>query len=88
MNEIDVNALIQNGLYPSLIVQTLPRFEILTQIKNLLNYNVELKLIYRASKDSFNAGVFHQKCDDKGETLTVAKSQFNKIFGGYTDIPW
>jgi hypothetical protein len=31
---------------------------------NLLNDNVELKLLYRGTKDGFNAGVFHQKCDD------------------------
>lgn len=42
MSEIDVGALIQNGLYPSLLVQSLPRFEMLSQIKNLLNENVEL----------------------------------------------
>ena len=64
------------------------RFEIYFKIKSLFEENFELKLIYRGSKDGFNADIFHQKCDDKGETLTIAKSSYNKIFGGYTDIPW
>ena len=28
------------------------------------------------------------KIVDKGETLTIVKSNFGKVFGGYTEIPW
>jgi hypothetical protein len=28
------------------------------------------------------------KIVDKGETLTIVKSNFGKVFGGYTAIPW
>ena len=46
------------------------------------------KLIYRGSKDGFTAVVFHSKCDKMGPTLIIIKSEFELIFGGYTDIDW
>ena len=33
-------------------------------------------------KDIIN--VFHELCDDKGATITIAKSNHGNIFGGYT----
>jgi hypothetical protein len=47
-----------------------------------------LRLIYRGSRDGFKAAVFHSKCDKKGPTLIIIKSEFGKIFGGFTDIEW
>ena len=48
----------------------------------------KFKLIYRASVDSFSSYKFHQKCDNKGETITIVRSTMNHVFGGYTSIPW
>ena len=45
-------------------------------------------MIYRGSEDGFTADVFHKKCDNKGPTLVVVKSEHSKIFGGFTDIEW
>ena len=45
-------------------------------------------MIYRGSEDGFTAVVFHSKCDQKGPTLIIIKSEFGKIFGGFTDIDW
>lgn len=47
-----------------------------------------LSLLYRGSMDGFSAENFHNKCDNKGKTLTVIKSDSGNVFGGYTDIPW
>jgi len=44
--------------------------------------------IYRGSKHGFFPENFHQKCDDKGPTLTIVKTSENKVFGGYTPISW
>jgi len=46
------------------------------------------ELLYRGTRDTFAAAVFHQLCDGKGATLTVAKSNLNKVFGGYISQPW
>ncbi|GFH61302.1 hypothetical protein CTEN210_17778 [Chaetoceros tenuissimus] len=46
-------------------------------------------LLYRASRDGWNASDFHRHCDNKGNTIVVAKSlNDDKVFGGYTDVSW
>lgn len=45
-------------------------------------------LLYRATRDGFDAKKFHELCDDQGVTLTVAKSSSGRIFGAFTDIAW
>ena len=44
-------------------------------------------LIHRASRDGWAASSFHQRCDLKGPTVTVARSG-NHSFGGYTQAQW
>ena len=57
--------------------------------KNLTKENVKnIILLYRGSRDGFKASKFHEKCDNKGETLTIIKSDGDFIFGGYTEINW
>ena len=45
------------------------------------------KLLFRGSRDGFQAETFHSKCDNKGPTVTIVKSG-NNIFGGFTEISW
>jgi hypothetical protein len=45
-------------------------------------------LIYRASRDGRTAHAFHSKCDNKAKTLTIIKSTYGDIFGGYTEQMW
>ncbi|XP_028391845.1 E3 ubiquitin-protein ligase TRIM33-like isoform X2 [Dendronephthya gigantea] len=45
------------------------------------------QLCYRASRDGWNANVFHRKCDDVAPTLTLVKCGTN-IFGGFSDQSW
>ena len=50
-----------------------------------------LKLIYRASLDGFEAWDFHRKCNNQGATLILVKTKNEmkeNIYGGYTDIEW
>ena len=47
----------------------------------------EWRLLFRASRDSFDSRTFHSKCDNKGPTVTVVKKGAN-IFGGFTEISW
>jgi hypothetical protein len=50
---------------------------------------LELKLLWRGTKDGFDAAVFHTRCDNKGPTLTVCKARgVNNIFGGYHEGSW
>eukprot|EP01132_Coremiostelium_polycephalum_P008092 gene8092-9958_t len=50
--------------------------------------NRKWKSIYQASKDGFSASTFHQKCNNKGPTITIIWSKTGNIFGGYTSLNW
>ncbi|KAL9962272.1 hypothetical protein ACROYT_G031358 [Oculina patagonica] len=42
---------------------------------------------WHAITDGWNAATFHEKCDEKGPTITIIKAG-DYIFGGYTNEPW
>ena len=46
------------------------------------------KLIYRGSRDGFSANVFHSKCDNNPNTLTLIKTTKSYVFGGFTRRTW
>ena len=48
----------------------------------------DLELLYRRSRDEWKASDFHTKCDNKGATITVIRSNDDFIFGGFSDKPW
>src|SRR5262245_59210240 len=48
----------------------------------------EWRLLYRGSRDGFEAGRFHDVCDGHSHTLTIVESEFGCVFGGYTPIAW
>ena len=51
--------------------------------------NQSLTLLYRASRDGFEAASFHSLCDGNGQTLTIIQSTVSlNIFGAYINIPW
>jgi hypothetical protein len=50
--------------------------------------NQQWELIYKASRDGFDANAFHSRCNNKGPTMTIIQSNNNYLFGGYTAVPW
>jgi hypothetical protein len=46
------------------------------------------KLLYKATRDGWNATAFHRLCDDKGATITIATLQDGRIIGAYSPISW
>ncbi|CAF3999523.1 unnamed protein product [Rotaria sp. Silwood1] len=50
--------------------------------------NQRWELIYKASRDGFDANTFHSRCNNKGSTMTIIQSNNNYLFGGYTAIAW
>ncbi|CAF1263987.1 unnamed protein product [Rotaria magnacalcarata] len=50
--------------------------------------NQKWELIYKATRDGFDANAFHSRCNDRGPTITIIQSNNNYLFGGYTAIPW
>ncbi|CAH3186833.1 unnamed protein product, partial [Porites lobata] len=45
------------------------------------------KLCYRASVDGWRSRTFHNRCDNKGPTVTIVRVG-SYIFGGYNDKSW
>lgn len=51
---------------------------------------VQSELLYRKSRDGESYQAFHDKCDNKGPTLTLfkLKTPAKIIIGGYTPLNW
>ena len=47
-----------------------------------------MELLYRGTRDGMSADVFHNKCNNKGPTISLFKNEKGYIFGGYTSIDW
>jgi hypothetical protein len=46
------------------------------------------KRIYDADTDGWKKDDFHRSCNYKGWTLTIVKTTFDFVFGGFTKAPW
>jgi hypothetical protein len=45
-------------------------------------------LLYKISEDSADPLIFHEKCNDKGPTITLVKLEDGHIFGGFNPLSW
>ena len=57
-------------------------------IYNLFDGKPKLELMYEAKEHDFRGKAFHEACNNKGPTLTIAKSNKECIFGLYTTVEW
>ena len=48
----------------------------------------KIELIYRGSRDGTLSKNFHEKCDNKGPTITLIKNEEGNIFGGFSSVSW
>ena len=66
---------------------------IVNELKNIYNITNEnkifrAKLLYRASRDEFEAKIFHDKCDNVQGTLVFVENNKGIKFGGFTMETW
>jgi len=47
-----------------------------------------LKKLYQATVDGGDCSIFHKKCDNIPNTLTIIKSAGYRRFGGFTTVEW
>lgn len=47
-----------------------------------------MRLLFRASENSFSIREFHKKCDGEAGTLVLAETEFGKVIGGFTPVAW
>jgi len=56
---------------------------------NTYNNPYTVNLLYRASRDGFEAAKFHELCDNKGPTIMVSKlKESARLVGGYNPLSW
>ena len=48
----------------------------------------KFKVLFIASDHDYSALKFKEHCNNKGPTITIIKSNFGNIFGGYTSKKW
>ena len=48
----------------------------------------KMELIYRGTRDGALSKNFHEKCDNKGPTITLIKNEKGNIFGGFSSVSW
>ena len=55
-------------------------------LQTALNNPKKVELLYRASQHAFKVKPFHNKCDNIPNTLTLIRTEFDKTFGGFTNL--
>jgi len=50
--------------------------------------NKSFELLYRATEHGFGANHFHERCNNRGATVTIVRDSVGNLFGGYTSAPW
>jgi len=56
--------------------------------KWLDNRHFKTELLYRKSRDGSKRKDFHDRCDNKGITITFIETMKGYKFGGYTELQW
>jgi hypothetical protein len=61
----------------------------ITMVKQWISLQpLSLSLLYRGSRDGYDAVNFHKKVDNTNQTVTLVETTAGKIFGGYSDQEW
>eukprot|EP01099_Mayorella_cantabrigiensis_P008485 TRINITY_DN7976_c0_g1_i1.p1 TRINITY_DN7976_c0_g1~~TRINITY_DN7976_c0_g1_i1.p1 ORF type:complete len:275 (-),score=73.72 TRINITY_DN7976_c0_g1_i1:65-775(-) len=47
-----------------------------------------ISLLYRGSRDGFEASEFHKRCDSQGPTVVIYRTSDGKRGGGYSAVEW
>jgi hypothetical protein len=42
-----------------------------------------MKLLFSGSRDGFGTSVFHEKCDNIQDTLTILRTEFGRTIASY-----
>jgi hypothetical protein len=57
-------------------------------MKKWIGYDCEFELLYRGTENGKSAKNFHEKCDNKGPTISLIRTLDGSKFGGFTDLCW
>ena len=57
-------------------------------LETIKSNHCQLNLLYRGSRDGFQAKNFHEKCDNRGPTVVLIENTTENKFGGYAAVSW
>ena len=60
----------------------------LTNLNTMLPSFTKSVLLYKATRDGFQASAFHYRCDNVANTVTIISNNLNYVFGGFTAAKW
>ena len=72
----------------SLILETFEERNTILSWLPSIHKSSKSNLLYRATRDGWTASTFHSKCNNKGSSITVIKTDKGYVFGGYVDKAW
>ena len=68
---------------------TIRDFEQLFYLKSLILPHGKLtSLLYRGSRDGWKYIDFHSRCDNKGPTVVLWRTDENIVLGGFASVSW
>ena len=66
---------------------TMPSFIKIANIF-MLNMIKSSRILFKATKNGWDAKIFHQLCDNKGPTITIATLNDGRFIGAFSPISW
>lgn len=58
------------------------------QMSRWIGERKKFTLLFKASRDGCSSTAFHNKCNNKGPTVTILYNTNNSVYGGYTSVNW
>ena len=49
---------------------------------------MKMTLLYQGSRDGWSAKEFHERCNEKGSTVSLFKMDTGDVIGGFTSAQW
>ena len=62
--------------------------QIYTVLKERMGKKLQLRLLFRGSRDGFTNDKFHALCDNQGPLLVLVKTGKDILIGGFSSISW
>ena len=87
-NERKLNYFIKSSIIKTQEEYNFIKNKLLNKRKDKICKSINYKLLYKASKDSDKAIIFHEKCDNKKNTMILIETKDRKKFGGFTTQTW
>ena len=90
IEEIENDKKEENIDFTSLNSKIIKSKDQLNIISKMFNFKKKysLKLLFQATRDGYNNKIFHEKCDNIKNTLTLIQDYSNFIIGGFTRENW